>query len=504
MAAAMRSAGMTLGDLLGHAAGAHAALEVSDLVLDSRQATAGSAFIALAGSRGHGLAHAQDAIARGARVVLYEPGPIAPPSAVVAGVVALAVPGLRSRLGDLAQRFYPDAASIALAGVTGTNGKSTVAWLIAQAMNAARPGRCGYIGTVGFGVPPRVAAQELTTPDCLTLHRELIALGTAHAALEVSSHALDQDRIAGLEFAIAVFTNLTRDHLDAHGDFESYGRAKARLFQRPELDAVVLNLNDPFAARLQQVLPARARLIGTWLADRPAAVAGVQALLTGRVASSGIEGVCIDVEWQGEGTRIASSLVGAFNAENLLSALGALLAWGQPLAAACEALGRALPPPGRMETFGGGATAPTVVVDYAHTPDALDRVLSVLRAITLRRLSCVFGCGGERDPGKRALMGAAAALNSDRIVLTDDNPRGEDPHAIIAAIRSGIPAGADVTVEHNRATAIRNAIREAAPGDTVLIAGKGHEREQIVAGERRPFSDRDTVLAELAAAEARR
>ncbi len=501
MAAALRTIGMTLGELIGTAAGAQADVVVTDLVLDSESVTSGAAFIAVAGARTHGLTYARRALARGARVVLYEPAT----DGTVPAVRGIAVPGLKARLGELAQRFYPAVASLSLTGVTGTNGKSTVAYLVAQALDAAGNDsrashrRCGYIGTLGYGVPPQLVSHALTTPDCLTLHRELTHMHVDQhadsAALEVSSHALAQDRVAGLRFRTAVFTNLTHDHLDAHGDFAAYGRAKARLFSWPGLDVAVLNLNDAFSATLLASLPAGVAVIGTALDGADVAVPAND-VLAGELLATDPGGTRMAVVWRGRRAQLVSPLIGRFNAENLLSALGALLAGGLDLDAACAWLGKALPPPGRMETFGGG-DAPVVIVDYAHTPDALERVLAQTRALTSGSLICVFGCGGERDRAKRPLMGAAAARHAHRIILTDDNPRGEDPQTIITDIQAGISPRQSVTVERDRAAAIMAAVAAAVPGDTIVVAGKGHESEQLIAGERTPFSDRATVREAL-------
>jgi UDP-N-acetylmuramoyl-L-alanyl-D-glutamate--2,6-diaminopimelate ligase len=486
MAAALTAAAMTLGDLLGPVAALHSTIEVNDLVLDSRQVGEGAAFVAVAGGTDHGLRFAERALSRGAAVVLYEPTaafPCVPEPNV-------AVTDLKSRLGDLAKVFFgrggPPAA---VAGVTGTNGKTTVAYLIAQAMTRlAAP--CGYIGTLGYGRPPVLTSHELTTPDCLTLHREIAALGTRHVAAEVSSHALVQDRIAGLDIQTAVFTNLTRDHLDHHGDFANYGRAKARLFTRPELRNAVINFDDPFAVNLRSEVGAGVRVFGTTLrgADGAALVTSAESL--------GSAGVRLHISGRHGHAELRSRLIGGFNAENLTQALGALLAWEYPLDAACAALAACVPPKGRMEMLGGGR-APYVVIDYAHTPDALERVLAVLEEIRTGEIWCVFGCGGERDRGKRGLMGAAAARMAQHVVLTDDNPRSEEPASIVADIRRGLIGHPSVIVEHARATAIDYAIRRARPGDIVLVAGKGHETAQTIGAERRSFDDRDVVSAVL-------
>jgi UDP-N-acetylmuramoyl-L-alanyl-D-glutamate--2,6-diaminopimelate ligase len=474
----------TLGDLLGSAAGRHARLAITDLTLDSRAVRPGAAFVALRGSRQHGLAYAEAAVAAGAAVVLYEPG---------AGITeppqpSLAVPNLKQRLGELARAFYAFAAEPTIVGVTGTNGKTTVAYLLAQALSQPRA-PCAYVGTLGYGVPPALTAHALTTPDCLTLHRELAELAAPRVAMEVSSHALSQDRIAGLAFHTAVFTNLTRDHLDEHGDFASYGNAKRKLFTIPGLKHAVLNADDAFAATIAKSLPETCTLIRTGI--RASAVE-----LSARLKRCDLAGVELDVAGKFGTARLKSKLIGAFNAENLLSALGALLAQGMALPAACAALGAAKPAPGRMEVLGGPPSRPWVVIDYAHTPDALQRVLTALEGSVTGELWCVFGCGGDRDRGKRPMMGAVAADLADRIVLTDDNPRSEDPARIVSEIRAGTSDHPRVSVIHDRRAALAAAIERARPGDVVLVAGKGHEAEQVVGAQRRAFSDR-AVVAEL-------
>jgi UDP-N-acetylmuramoyl-L-alanyl-D-glutamate--2,6-diaminopimelate ligase len=399
------------------------------------------------------------------------------------------VPNLRARLSELARAFFAIDPAPAIVGVTGTNGKTTVAYLLAQTLGGAAKRASAYIGTLGFGVPPSLTRHALTTPDCLTLHRELAELGAARVAMEISSHALAQDRVAGLAIHTAVFTNLTRDHLDEHGDLASYGRAKQRLFETPGLAYAVVNADDPFAATLAAAVPAGCRVIRT-------STRGAPAELGATIVASSLAGLTLDVGGAFGHARLTSKLAGDFNAENLLVALGALLASGQPLATACAALGEASGAPGRLEVQGGPPAQPWVVVDYAHTPDALERVLATLAAVAGGAIHVVFGCGGDRDRGKRPLMGAIAARGARHVVLTDDNPRGEDPAAIVREIAAGIEKPALVDVVHDRRQAIRTALAAAQPGDVVLIAGKGHETEQLACGERRPFDDR-AVAAEL-------
>jgi len=487
MAAALQSRTMRLGELLGSAAGGQADIEIHDLVMDSRDVSPGAAFLALRGGKAHGLEFAPQAIHNGATVVLYDPAEgragTAEPS--------LAVPGLRRRLADLARKFYGSQADTAeITAVTGTNGKTTVAYVIAQALTALNR-ECAYIGTLGFGVPPKLTEHRLTTPDCLTLHKEIASLPATDVALEVSSHALAQQRIEGLTIRSAVFTNLTRDHLDEHGSFANYARTKAMLFKWPGLEHAIVNLDDPFAAELIAVIEPTVRVLG--VSTEGHRDADLHAAITARDA----HGMELAISCVDGSAVLKTPLVGAFNAQNLLSALGVLLCLDIPLLDACEALAGARPPPGRMEVFSGGEAAPAVIVDYAHTPDALARVLDTIADLGAHEVWCVFGCGGDRDPGKRPLMGRAAAERADHIVLTDDNPRSENAAAIVAAIRAGIGPHADVVVEHDRGAAIVHAIRAALPEDIVLVAGKGHERRQRFAGYMRPFEDREAVLGAL-------
>jgi len=490
MMAARAASGRMLGEILGADAGAFAHLSLTDLTLDSREVIAGAAFVALEGAKEHGLRYAADALARGAAIVLYEPSAVYadPPSP------SLAVPNLKARVGELARAFFAARPEPALIGVTGTNGKTTVAYLAAQALSAPQRA-CGYIGTLGFGVPPKLTRHALTTPDTFTLHREIAALRSPRVALEVSSHALAQNRIAGLKIRTAVFTNLTRDHLDEHGDLAHYGRAKARLFQLPGLEYAVLNVDDPFGASLAANLPVGCERIRT-------TVRGVRgAELSARLKRTDLDGLDLEISGRFGDARLVSKLIGDFNAENLLGALGALVADGMPLQEACDALANAQAAPGRMEVLGGSPhNRPWVVIDYAHTPDALQRALKTLAALGPRAITCVFGCGGDRDRGKRPLMGGVAGAIADRIVLTDDNPRNEDPAEIVRDIRVGLADHHDVVVIHDRRAAIRAALEQAQSGDVVLIAGKGHETEQIQGAERRPFDDRAVALELLGGA----
>jgi len=485
MMAIVATAAMTLGEIFGAGAGDLSGLQIKDLVLDSRQVSPGAAFIALQGADSHGLHYVDHALARGAAAIVYEP--TAESCSIPAG--SIPVPDLRQKLGTIARQFFAlTADSLQLAGVTGTNGKSTVAYLVAQAQSL-RGAPCAYLGTLGCGVPPDLEEQALTTPDCLTLHRSLRAQATRFAAIEVSSHAIAQDRIAGLDFQTAVFTNLSHDHLDYHGDIDTYRDTKARLFTVPTLQHAIFFADDPASEVLAQRLPSGVvPFYASLLRD---------ADLRGTLLRSDLLGLQLEVNAGGATAEIDSPLVGDFNAENLLLALGVLIAWDVPLAEACDLLSQCRSLDGRMQVFGGRDGKPWVVVDYAHTPVALERALSNLRQQTGASLWCVFGCGGQRDQGKRAAMGQAAARLADHIVLTDDNPRDEDPGSIVADIRVGVGNHSDLWIEHDRRRAIADAIARAGNNDVVLVAGKGHEDAQWVAGGRRELNDRAVVEAVL-------
>jgi UDP-N-acetylmuramoyl-L-alanyl-D-glutamate--2,6-diaminopimelate ligase len=495
--------------LLGGLADVPERLEVSDITQDSRRVTPGAAFLACKGRTHHGLAFAEDAAAAGARAILWEPAAGVTPPPLDAAILVRAVPNLSAQLGFIADRFFDaPSASLTLAGITGTNGKTTCAWLLAQALQYCGR-RAAYIGTLGAGTPSALDALAHTTPDALTLHRLLAQLrstGFDSVAMEVSSHALDQNRCAGVRFHTAVFTNLTRDHLDYHGDMSAYGAAKAKLLDWPTLAARVINVDDPFGLALaRDQLQGRAAGAASeeqlfLTSQRPAEwlASAADYVCASAVSASGA-GLTIQIQSSRGAAQLGSRLIGGFNVENLLTVLAVLLAWDVPLANACEALSRCSAPPGRMQAEGGGG-APLALIDYAHTPDALAKALRAARAHCRGRLWCVFGCGGERDRGKRGEMGRIAAALADAIVVTDDNPRREDAGEIVAAIIEGVTAAggaARTRVIHDRAQAIGSALTQAAADDVVLVAGKGHEDYQIVGSERRPFSDAAVVLQVL-------
>lgn len=466
------------------------ALAVTDLSIDSRAVRPGGAFLAVRGTREHGLRYLPQALANGASAVLWEPAPGI--DAPQGGLPAVAVPHLARRAGAIAARFFGHPSrSVACVGVTGTDGKTSTAWLVAQALDRLdRPAL--YLGTLGTGRVQAIEPGDHTTPDPVSLQRRLAAArdaGLAACAMEVSSHALDQARVGGIEFAVAVLTNVGRDHLDYHGTLEAYAAAKQKLFTDQRPAARVLNRDDAAGRDWAELLAGPQTLV---YGLDGAAPAGPHAI--GRGLELRADGIAFGVDTHRGPARIESRLLGRFNAYNLLAAFGALLMSGVAPADAARALSASSTVPGRIEGF-RGARGPLVVVDYAHTPQALAQILQAVRAHCPGRLWAVFGCGGDRDRGKRPLMGAAAAQHADRLIVTDDNPRSEDPQAITDEILSGLTAEsrAGTRVIHDRAEAIRTAVREAAADDVIVLAGKGHETTQTYGREARPFSDREFV-----------
>ncbi len=490
---------------------------VTDVTLDSREVRPGALFLACRGhSKGgqrHGVEFAAQASERGARAVIYETPGAGETRALEAAARLLqrvrqragqdeeqfvvAVPDLSVHLGMIADRFFGEPSqALHVVGVTGTNGKTTCAWLIAQALSlCGRP--AAYIGTLGYGAIGALRPVTHTTADVVSVHRQLALLratGSQAVAMEVSSHALDQGRVDEVRFATAAFTNLTQDHLDYHGTLDAYGAAKARLFARPTLSARVINIDDAFGRDLAGAHCAPGRLV---LTGRTMA-AGTAEYVTAtqvRALDDGFE-LLLKSSWGEAPLRVA--LLGEFNVDNVLTTLAVLLAAQVPLAEAVAALHRCVPAPGRMQRVAGPASAATVIVDYAHTPDALEKALAAARTHCRGRLHVVFGCGGDRDALKRPIMGRIAVAGADVVTVTDDNPRSEDPANIVRDILAGIPGGAAaVQVEHDRATAIRSAILAAGAADLVLIAGKGHEDYQIHGTTRRAFSDAEVARAVL-------
>jgi UDP-N-acetylmuramoyl-L-alanyl-D-glutamate--2,6-diaminopimelate ligase len=469
---------------------------VADLSQRSHALGPGGAFVALRGTRAHGLDYAPDALGRGAAAVLWDEDGDAPQG----DRRYIHVPGLRRRLPELARRLFGTwPADRPLIAVTGTDGKTSVSHQVSAALTRLGV-PCAVIGTLGVGSPGCLAPTGHTTPDALDLHRHLAELsrrGFAAVALEASSHALAQGRLDGLRPSVAVLTQLGRDHLDYHGSMAAYAAAKARLFQMPGLRAMVLNLDDGFGRRLHS-----AHCAG---GDPTCWTYGVESHpdararhIAARNLQASEQGLSFEVETDGIRGEVRAPLFGIFQASNLLATLGTLLALGETPARAIEALGSVSGVPGRMERFpvAGGTV---LVVDFAHTAHALESALAALRPHTAGRLWVVFGCGGNRDPGKRPAMGEVAGRLADIVIVTDDNPRDEDPAAIRREVLLGCAGPAPVREIGDRAEAIRTAASEARAGDVVLIAGKGHETTQTIAGVDLPFSDRETA-ARIAAA----
>jgi UDP-N-acetylmuramoyl-L-alanyl-D-glutamate--2,6-diaminopimelate ligase len=462
---------------------------------DSRRVDRGAAFAAYPGARTDGRAHIAEALARGAQAVLWEAHGFQwrPEWAVP----QQAVEGLAAKLGAIADRVYGSPSqSLWMVGITGTNGKTSCSHWIAQAVEACGR-RAAVIGTLGNGRLGALAPSPTTTPDVCALHEILAQLGRGGVtvvAMEVSSHGLDQGRVNHVAFDVALFTNLSRDHLDYHGTMVAYGQAKEKLFAWPGLHSAVVNADDAFGQRLIDGARAHGRRVisyGLGAAD----VAGTA------IAGDGA-GIALSVAtpW-GRGT-FTTGIVGAFNAQNLLGVLAVLLESDVRLSDALDALATLTPPAGRMQRLGGDGK-PLVVVDYAHTPDALEKVLLALKPAVApgRELVAVFGCGGDRDSGKRPEMGRIAGTLAERVIITNDNPRAEDPSEIASAIVRGIrqTASRRWTIELDRAQAIHGAIAAAGAGDVILVAGKGHETHQETQGAQTPFSDAAEAAAALAA-----
>ena len=490
---------MTLGELMGPLApAALAGQPVQDLSLDSRRIVPGAMFLAVPGAREHGVRHAAAAAAAGATLVAWEPSAGLGAPRLPEGCEAFPVPGLRAQLGEIADRFFGEPSRrVAVVGITGTNGKTSCAHLVAGALD--RLGRrAGIIGTLGNGPTGALRSSALTTPDVVEVHRSLAGLaglGMGAVAMEVSSHALDQGRVDGVRYAVAAFTNLSRDHLDYHPSLDAYAESKARLFLAHAPAVSVINAADPFGRELLERLPAEARRIVVNELSPQAAEGAARRVLWSEVDALE-DGLALKLSGDFGSLALRSPLLGSFNAENLALAFGMLLALDVPAAEAAQGLSSLRAPAGRMEAFPDLSREVLAVVDYAHTPDALAKALAALRRHCKGRLWCVFGCGGDRDRGKRPEMGRIAEQLADELVITDDNPRSEDGVAIVTDILAGLADPGRARVQRDRAAAIQHALAGARPGDVVLVAGKGHEEVQIVGAEQRPFSDRGLV-AEL-------
>jgi UDP-N-acetylmuramoyl-L-alanyl-D-glutamate--2,6-diaminopimelate ligase len=469
-------------------------IDILGISSNSETLRPGDVFFALAGQSSHGLDYVGEALRAGVRAVVWDASAdvVAPDHP---DVPMIPVAGLTRHIGEIANRYFDSPSSMMkVAGVTGTNGKTTVSFLIAQCMQMLG-NTCAYIGTLGFGIGELDSDNEMTTPACIDLHKKLAAFrdaGAGHAAVEVSSHALQQDRINGVHFDSAIFTNLSRDHIDYHGSMRAYGEIKAKLFLHRDVEHRIVCMDTEFGQELADRCGDNVVTVSTRF-DR---------LANGRpfvfvrsvVATEAGSNIAVDSSWGPFEFQLP--MPGSFNVANAISVLGLLLSWNVPVLQACEVIGKVSAPPGRMQRV-ADSMAPGVYVDYAHTPAGIEAALRSLRTHCKKTLWCVFGCGGDRDRGKRPLMGRTAARLADRVIVTNDNPRSELPGNIIAEIMRGIGAMAGAIAIEDRATAIAYAIREAGDDDIVLIAGKGHENYQLIGGERLAFSDYDTALANV-------
>jgi UDP-N-acetylmuramoyl-L-alanyl-D-glutamate--2,6-diaminopimelate ligase len=465
--------------------------EVKHLVVDSRQVREGDTFVACPGERLDGRKFIAQAVAAGTNAVLWEREGFKWNAEWK--VPNLPVEGLRDKIGEIASQVYGEPSrQLRMIGITGTNGKTSCCHWIAQCLTGLGR-KTAMVGTLGNGFPGALTPSANTTPDAVSLHallRDYLADDAKCVAMEVSSHGLAQGRVNGVHFDIAVLTNLSRDHLDYHGDMASYAAAKAGLFAWPELQYAVLNMDDPFGVELAgKVGCSGVQTVGYSLEGKHE---GCRFAVLARDLVADAQGIRFKAVTPWGTAQLSSKLLGRFNASNLLAALAVLLVSGIELEDAVRELGKVESVAGRMQRLGGGGK-PLVVVDYAHTPDALEKVLGTLREIMddKNQLICVFGCGGERDRGKRPLMGAVASRLADSVIVTSDNPRGEDARAIIEEIIAGM--GANYHVIDDRAAAIDAAVRGAQPDDVVLIAGKGHEDYQEIKGVKLPFADADVA-----------
>lgn len=448
------------------------------LVHDSRKVQPGDVFFALSGTQQQGQAFIAAALQQGAWLAVCE-GELRLEQQQNGWVVHL--PNLRRKLGELLLKSSGlPLHQIRTQAVTGTNGKSSVAHYLSQAWQLlGQP--CALVGTLGYGLLDRLQPASHTTPDLFRMHQlyaDWLKAGIRRVALEASSHALEQGRLDGINIPCGIFTNLTRDHLDYHGTLEAYAAAKQRLFQRSEAEVAILNLDDPLIAGWleQSIAPVRLTY-SLFQADADLSVQQVS------YTPTGIQALLV---YQQQSWPLQLNLLGAFNLANVLAVLAALLAEGVAIQELLPIMAQLQPVPGRMQRLESTATQPQVVVDYAHTPDALEQALKALRQHTSGRLWCVFGCGGNRDQGKRALMGEVAIRLADEVVVTDDNPRDESPTLIRSQILAAARGATEVA---DRAVAIQQAVNQAAAGDVILLAGKGHETWQEVAGQRHPFED---------------
>ena len=480
---------------------AYGQVRVGGISIDSRKTRHGDLFLACHGTNTSGVHYIRKAIDAGAAAVAAESD--AGTAVFTDEVPVIPVDGLRNKAGVIAARFYGHpSAGMNVIGITGTNGKTSVSCFIAQALAGYSGRNVGLIGTLGYGPYSKLVSGLNTTPDPVVLQQTLADLlheGTDTVIMEVTSIGLDQGRVAGVDFNMGVLTNLTVDHLDYHGDMHTYAGAKKQLFTSHGIRHAIINTDDEYGARLCSELGGEVPIISYGLVDElPATQAGPAPSAVLAVVDETQAGLSLDITSPWGRGKLTAGISGRYNAYNLLASLAVLCLLEIPFEQALKQLSMLTPVPGRLEKFGGNGR-PEVFVDYAHTPDALDHVLQFLKEDCSGKLICVFGCGGNRDRSKRAPMGTIAETYADRVIVTSDNPRFEAPALIIEDILAGISNKEDVQVVEDRTQAITTAMNSAAAGDIVLIAGKGHETYQEIAGQRIPFSDRQLVRSLLEA-----
>ena len=479
---------LTLQELLEGWVEDAAAVRLAGISLDNRTIKIGEAFVAVQGQTSHGLDYARDAVASGAVAVIHD-GLRSVPEL---GVPCIKVTGLGEKLGELASRFFAaPSEQMTIAGVTGTNGKTSVAHFLAQSWNRVY-GHAGMVGSLGYGPIGQLQSGERTTPDALRLQQALADCAKRdieHVAMEVSSHALLQRRCETVQFDAAVFTNLSRDHLDYHTDMADYAAAKRQLFTEYAPAFAIINHDDRYGRKWFNELNGGMQMLSFGLEKG--------AELRAEICSMDVNGTTLRIDGPWGSEKIHSCLLGEFNVSNLLATAGTLALLGMRWHEVLNQIELMRPVPGRMMRMGGDLGQPVVVVDYAHTPDALESALQAVRAHLDGRLVCVFGCGGNRDQGKRPQMARAAELLADDVFVTSDNPRNESANKIIDDVIAGLEMPGNATIEPDRAAAIQQAIANCEPGDVVLVTGKGHETWQEIGGQKIPFSDENTILNAL-------
>lgn len=492
-------------------------LTTGTIQLHAQNIQPGDLFIALQGNTTHGKIYLPEAFKNGAHAALVENNTLLELKIISNEPLIIEVPNLRQQLGYIANYFFDQPSKdLVVIGITGTNGKTSSAFYIAQLLEVLNC-RTGYLGTLGRGFPEALSPSSLTTADAISVHQDMINLKTKGAkaiAMEVSSHALDQYRVNGVQFNTAIFTNLTHDHLDYHKTMEAYAACKARLFHVPGLKHAIVNIDDPYANELIKNIPYEVEIIGITVGAasgdrsfplRQEVFAHSQkgerrSPLRGILKADNIQyrfnGLAFTLKSPWGNASINTALLGHFNIYNLLTTLAAVLTRGYAFSDVISQLPNIKPTPGRMETHQRGQS-PTLIIDYAHTPDALDKLIHAAKQHFNGKIFCIFGCGGERDKAKRPVMGRVAEQHGVELIITNDNPRTESPEHIMADILSGLAEPARAKVEPDRAQAIQWALSQANAQDVILIAGKGHEDYQIIGNQKRDLSDKRIVTRML-------